>query len=97
MKSGVTMQNGQLIKGNKSWFVKFYQNDQRTTRKIGTFDEYPTERDITPVLQRFMADINTDGGRQRFVPNSRVTLRDFVTTKYFPDAEKELRGSTLRG
>jgi hypothetical protein len=87
MKSGVTMQNGQLIKGNKSWFVKFYQNDQRTTRKIGTFDEYPTERDITPVLQRFMADINTDGGRQRFVPNSRVTLRDFVTTKYFPDAE----------
>jgi integrase len=91
------MQNGQLIKGNKSWFVKFYQNDQRTTRKIGTFDEYPTERDITPVLQRFMADINTDGGRQRFVPNSRVTLRDFVTTKYFPDAEKELRGSTLRG
>ena len=34
---------------------------------------------------------------ERFVPNSRTSLREFVTTKYLPDAEKELRGSTLRG
>lgn len=91
------MQNGQLIKGNKSWFVKFYADGQRTTRKIGTVEEFPHERDITPVLQRYMADVNTDGGKKRFVPNSRVTLREFVTTKYFPDVVKELRGSTLRG
>lgn len=91
------MQNGQLIKGNKSWFLKFYSDGSRTTRKIGSVEEYPTEREITPVAQRYMADVNSDGGKKRFVPNSRVTLREFVTTKYFPDVEKELRGSTLRG
>lgn len=91
------MQNGQLVKGNKSWFVKFYQDGQRTTRKIGTVEEFPTDDDIAPVLQRFMADINTDRGKKRFVPNSRVTLQQFVVTKYFPDAKKELRGSTIRG
>jgi integrase len=91
------MQNGQLIKGEKSWFVKFYQDGKRTTRKLGTLEEYATDDDIAPVLQRFMADVNTDGGKKRFVPNSRVTLREFVTTKYFPDVVKELRGSTLRG
>jgi integrase len=91
------MQNGQLIKGNKSWFAKFYQDGKRTTRKIGTVEEFPTERDIAPVLQRFMADVNTDGGTKRFVPTSRVTLREFVINKYFPDALTELRGSTLRG
>lgn len=91
------MQNGQLIRGNKSWFVKFYADGKRTTRKIGNVEEYPTERDITPVLQRYMAEVNTDGGKKRFVPNPRVTLREFVTTKYFPDSLKELRGSTLRG
>jgi integrase len=90
------MQNGQLIEGEKSWFVKFYADGKRTTRKLGTLEEYPTEDDITPILQRFMADVNTDGGK-KFTPNSRVTLREFVTTKYFPDAVKELRGSTLRG
>lgn len=91
------MQNGQLIKGNKSWFAKFYQDGQRTTRKLGTVEEFPTEDDIAPILQRFMADVNSDRGKKRFVPNSRVTLREFVVTKYFPDVRKELRGSTLRG
>jgi integrase len=91
------MQDGQLIKGEKSWFLKFYLAGKRTTRKLGTLAEYPTEDDITPIRQRFMADVNSDGGTKRFVPNSRVTLREFVTVKYFPDASKELRGSTLRG
>jgi hypothetical protein len=57
--------------------VKFYQDSKRTTRKLGTLEEYPTDDDIAPafqVLQRFMADVNTDGGKRRFVPNSRVTL-----------------------
>ena len=91
------MQNGQLIKGNKSWFLKFYQDGRRTTRKIGTIEEFPTDDDIAPVVQRFMADINSERGKKRFVPNSRVTLREFVNSKYFPDIKKELRGSTLRG
>jgi integrase len=91
------MQNGQLIKGNQSWFIKFYQDGKRVQRKLASREEYPDEQDIAPVFQRFMADVNTGGGRKRFVPNSRTSLREFVTTKYFPDAEKELRGSTLRG
>lgn len=91
------MQNGQLIRGEKSWFIKFYADGKRVQRKLASREEYPEEQDIAPVFQRFMADVNTDGGRKRFVPNSQVTLRHFVTTKYFPDSEKELRGSTLRG
>jgi integrase len=91
------MQNGQLIKGNQSWFIKFYQDGKRVQRKLASREEYPDEQDIAPVFQRFMADVNTGGGRKRFVPSSQVTLRHFVNTKYFPDAEKELRGSTLRG
>ena len=91
------MQNGQLIRGNRSWFVKFYQHGKRSTRKVGTVEEFPTTDDIAPVFQRFMADINSERGRKRFVPNTCVTLREFVNEKYLPDVRKELRGSTLRG
>ena len=92
-------QNGELKNVHGSWVVRYYDGTssktgkKRKTEKLGRITDYPTEDDIYPVFLERMAQVNSPN----FKPTPGGLLRDFVLAKYFPDAEKELRGSTLRG
>jgi len=88
-------QRGELKKINVSWHAGYYEGGKRRMKKLGTVAEYPKERDVASTFQSFMADINANN--KQFVPSAGTVLRTFVMDEYFPKAEKELRGSTLRG
>jgi integrase len=53
----------------------------------------PDETSIYPVFQQRMSEVNSPG----FQPTPGTLVREFALDKYFPDAETQLRGSTLRG
>jgi integrase len=86
-------QNGELKQRHGSWFVRYYNGGKRKMEKLGRVADYPTEDDIYPAYQQWMAQVNSP----TFKPTTGTLLRDFVIGNYFPDAAKELRGSTLRG
>lgn len=88
-------QQGELKKVKGSWFVRYYDGKNRRMKKLGTVTEYPEEDDITSTFQSFMSDVNATN--KSFVPSAGTLLRTFVMDEYFPKAEKDLRGSTLRG
>jgi integrase len=88
-------QSGELIRVKSSWFVRYYDGKTRRMKKIGTVADYPKEKDIVSTFQSFMSEVNASN--RVFVPSTGTLLRQFVTDEYFPKAQRDLRGSTLRG
>jgi integrase len=88
-------QAGELIRANGSWHARYYVDGKRRMKKIGRVEDYPTRNDIFSTFQTFMAEIND--AHKPFRPDASTTVRAFVTEKYFPTVEKDLRGSTMRG
>jgi integrase len=86
-------QRGELKAINGSWFVRYYIGKQRKLEKLGRLTDYPTKDSIFPVYQEFMSGVN----KPDFRPAVGTLIRTFVLQSYFPSAENELRGSTLRG
>jgi integrase len=88
-------QQGELMRVGDSWHARYYDGKKRRMKKLGTVAEYPKENDIMSTFQSFMSDVNATN--KQFVPSAGTLLRTFVMDEYFPKAEKDLRGSTLRG
>lgn len=86
-------QLGELKLINGSWLVRYYVGKTRKFTKLGRETDFPTKDSIFPVYQEFMAEVN----KPEFKPVVGTLLRTFVLESYFPTAEKDLRGSTLRG
>jgi integrase len=85
-------QAGELKKINGSWMVRYYEGKTRRMKKLGRVSDYPTEDDIYPTYQNYMAEVN----KKDFRPEINTLVRVFVAESYFPSI-KHLRGSTLRG
>ncbi len=86
-------QNGEPVAKHGSWYARYYINGKQKWEKLGSQADYPTKDSIRAIHQSRMSEVNAPG----FRPTPGVLLRDFVLGKYFPDAETQLRGSTLRG
>jgi integrase len=88
-------QTGELKQVNNAWVVRYYDGKKRRMKTIGNLADYPERDDIYPTFQSFMSEVNATS--KAFVPSAGTLLRTFVTDEYFPKAQKDLRGSTMRG
>jgi hypothetical protein len=96
-------QKGHLSKKNGAWHARYYgmchkdgePSWREKSRTLGRIDEYPRQRDIQPVFDDFMAEINRMyGGEGAATPS----LSYFIEQTYLKsDAVKELAQSTVDG
>jgi len=88
-------QAGELIERGGAWLVRYYDGGKRTMKKLGSVIDFPRRDDITSTFQKFMAEVNETN--KPFRPDAATTVTTFVTARYFPTVNADLRGSTLRG
>ena len=102
MTKPVRYQKGQLYRDHGAWFVRYRervrQQDgsiklQRKTERLGSVEKHPKQSDIEPLRAAFMQKINAGVA----VPESTMTLCEFVEAVYLPWAQAERRASTHKG
>jgi integrase len=102
MTKPVRYQKGQLYRDHGAWFVRYRervrQKDgsiklQRKSERLGSTEKHPKQSDIEPLRAVFMQKINAGAA----IPESSMTLSEFVETVYLPWAQVERRASTHKG
>ena len=82
------MQRGNVFRSHGAWFLRFRENGKRVIKRLGSIEEYPTQRSVEPLAQDIMREVN--------ISPSGVTLDDFLRLMYLPDTQR-LRASTHHG
>jgi integrase len=82
------VQRGHIYKDHGAWFVQFYEAGKRVTRRLGSVEEYPTQRSVEPLAHELMRSVNASP--------SGVTLDEFLERQYLPDTAR-LKKSTHHG
>jgi len=102
MTKPVRYQKGQLYRDHGAWFIRYRERVrqeygsiklQRKTKRLGSVEKHPKQSDIEPLRTAFMQKINAGLA----IPESSMTLSEFVETVYLPWAEAERRASTHKG
>jgi integrase len=102
MTKPVRYQKGQLYRDHGAWFVRYRervrQKDgsiklQRKTKRLGSVHKHPKHANVEPLRAAFMQKINAGVA----IPESSMTLSEFVESVYLPWAQVERRASTHKG
>lgn len=98
----MTQQQGHLFESHGSWFVRYReqvrQPDGSVTiiqraQRLASVRDYRKKSEVTPLKNEFMARLNRTG----FTPEAGTNIVDFAEKSYFPEMEKRLAMSTVRG
>ena len=98
----MTQQQGHLFESHGSWFVRYReqvkQPDGSVTiiqraQRLASVHDYRKKSEVVPLKNEFMARLNRTG----FTPEAGASIVDFVEKIYFPEVEKRLAKSTVRG
>jgi integrase len=84
------MQRGSIFANHGAWYLRWYEGGRRVTKRLGSMEDYPTQRLVEPLAQDEMRKVNSS-------ENPAITLEDFVQLVFLPWAERETRPSTYRG
>lgn len=88
------MQQGELMGPlNGSYFARYYVDGKRRMKKLGRATDFATDGAVDLAFQQFMANVNSED----FRPEPTTLLSKFVNETYFPNAEKRLRSSSIKG
>lgn len=95
-------QDGYLYKRNGGWHVRYREQARaedgtvksvQRSQRIASVHDYPRKSEVVPLQQELMSKLNKIG----FTPEKGVTLVEFAENVYFPAAERQLAGSTVKG
>jgi integrase len=87
-------QRGELLGPlNGSYFARYYADGKRRMKKLGRVTDFSTDTAVELAFQQFMAEVNSED----FRPEPTTLLSKFVNETYFPNAERRLRGSSIKG
>jgi integrase len=98
----VRYQKGQLYRDHGAWFVRYRERVptedgsiklQWKSKRLGSVEKHPTKSDVEPLRTTFMQKLNAGVA----IPESSMTLSEFVETVYLPWAQIEKRASTHKG
>jgi integrase len=99
-KEFLTMQDGTIRKHHGSWTLFYYdtvirkgvKQRVRLSKKLAAVSpEYPTEAKVRPLADGILDPIN----RKQVMPESSLSITEYIEQHYFPGVETELRPSTL--
>jgi integrase len=102
MTKPVRCQKGCLYQEHGAWFVRYRQRVKqqdgsekikRRAKRLGSVEKFPTMDQAELARQAFMHRMNFGS----FVPDSGMTIADFVERSYLPWTEAEQRPSTAKG
>jgi integrase len=96
-------QNGYVFRRGKSWYGRWRRDEldansqvvrrQHCEKLCDHGDRYRCKRDVLPLLADKLKPLN----EQRVTAESTLTIAEYVEQFYFPDAERELKPSTVHG
>jgi integrase len=96
------VQNGTIVQRRGSWTLLYYDTQFRkgqkkrirVSKKLARVSkEYPTEESCRLLAAKILAPIN----HRQSVPESSLSVTEFVDLYYFPAMESELKPSTIVG
>jgi integrase len=81
------MQRGTITKSHGAWYLRWYENGKRVTKRLGSTEEYPTQRSVEPLAHDLMREVNRSS-------EPGTTLDSFIETRYLSYVRDNLRLST---
>lgn len=83
-----------LYTKNGAWHVRYRDGGRRLSKRLGSAEQYPREKDISPIYHQFMSETSL----QKTKPvSANRTLREFVVNEFFDYIERKKKASTVKG
>lgn len=86
-------QHGYLYLAGGKWYVRYRHNGVQTSHLLGTKKDYPKKSEVEPLQLRYMAQVS----QNKDAPSEGTSVAEFVSQVYFPNVERRLEKSTIRG
>jgi integrase len=86
------VQNGNLYKDHGAWYLRWWEDGRRVTKRLGSLKEFRTKNLIEPLARDILSKVN-----RVTHPDGGMTLDAFTEEMYLPHVREHLRASTAKG